>query len=227
MTTLALPAPGSWVEHWLSPARFSVYLASAGDDRTRALALYEWNAALTGSVLRDLAHFEVGLRNSYATALDGTWSGGGHWLQDPASPLRAPLMRTRGAGVQVDVNRVSRQKIDEAYRKLGQTAAPGQVIAELSFGFWRYTSAKAREKTLWLPHLHHAFPTPTDRAELDGKISKLNDLRNRAAHHEPLLAEPVAQRTQDIVDLARLLCPDLGAYIEATSRTASLLPLRP
>ncbi|CAM3408691.1 hypothetical protein NODU109028_15620 [Nocardioides dubius] len=43
----AVSAPGGdrWVTHWLSPARFAVYVEAAAGDRAGALALYEWNAS--------------------------------------------------------------------------------------------------------------------------------------------------------------------------------------
>lgn len=61
--------PGQWVEAWLSPPRFGVYLAAVGGNRRRALDLYEWNAALSAAFHRDLAHLEVALRNAYDAAI--------------------------------------------------------------------------------------------------------------------------------------------------------------
>lgn len=220
----------SWVEEWLSPARFSVYLAKAGGDHARALALYEWNSTLSCAVLHDLGHFEVALRNAYAAALDRTWQGAQHWLDDPASPLRAPLwrMKRRRTGRQrVDVNQKIRRAIDDARRKHGLEASPGKIIAELSLGQWRYLSSAAHEKTLWVPYLHHAFPSGTSRAEVDAKIGDLHRLRNRAAHWEPLLQEPVADRVSDLLRVAGLLNANLASYIQRHSQVSNLLGNRP
>jgi hypothetical protein len=224
------PAPGPWVENWLSPARHAIYLTAAGGDPARALALYEWNTSLTCAVLRDLSHFEIALRNAYAAALDATWNGNGHWLEDPASPLRAPLIRvkkgSRGTR-RVDMNDKTRKAIDSARTRYGRSAPPGKVIAELSLGMWRYLSTSAHEKTLWVPHLHHAFPPGTNRATVDQPIGDLHELRNRAAHWEPLLNVPVAVRMKDLLTVAGLLGPDLAAYIQHSSRVDALLTQRP
>lgn len=226
------PAPGPWVEEWLSPARHAVYLDAAGGDPGRALALYEWNTALACAVLRDLSHFEIALRNAYARALDATWTGEGHWLDDPASPLRAPLIRVRKGGRgrarrRVDINDKTRGAIDGARRRYGRAAPPGKVIAELSLGVWRYLSTSAHEKTLWVPHLHRAFPPATHRATVDRHIGGLHELRNRAAHWEPLLAVPVGERMRDLLEVTGLLGADLAAYIEHTSQVAPTLARRP
>lgn len=226
-----VPAPGPWVENWLSPARYAVYLTAADGDRARALALYEWNTALACAVLRDLSHFEIALRNAYARALDTTWTGTGHWLDDPGSPLRAPLIRVRkgrrGPRRRVDINDKTRGAIDGARKRYGHTAPPGKVIAELSLGVWRYLSTSAHEKTLWVPHLHHAFPPGTHRATVDQLIGALHELRNRAAHWEPLLAAPVALRTKDLLTVTGLLSPELAAYIRHTSQVGPTLDRRP
>lgn len=47
--------PDPWVEAWLSPARYGVYVAVAGGDRRLALELYEWNAVISAAFHRDLA----------------------------------------------------------------------------------------------------------------------------------------------------------------------------
>jgi len=96
------------------------------------------------------------------------------------------------------------------------------------FGFWRYLSSAAHEKTLWVPALHRAFPRGTDRAaHVDGPVGRLHDLRNRVAHHEPLLTMDVAGRAADLIGLANRLDPQLGEHLQATSRVSALLADRP
>lgn len=96
------------------------------------------------------------------------------------------------------------------------------------FGFWRYLSSAAHEKTLWVPALHRAFPSGTDRAlHVDGPVGRLHELRNRVAHHEPLLSTDVAGRLADLTGLAARLDPQLGQYLQATSSVPKLLTARP
>ena len=70
---------GQWVERWLSPPRFAVYLNAAKHDRDAALDLYEWNARLGSALGNDLAHLEVGLRNAYDRALTEHLDLAQHW----------------------------------------------------------------------------------------------------------------------------------------------------
>jgi hypothetical protein len=74
----------------------------------------------------------------------------------------------------------------------GPGAPPGKVIAELTFGFWRYLSTTAHHHPLWIPYLHTAFRPGTSRQAVDGPVDRLHQLRNRIAHHEPLLRRNTA-----------------------------------
>ena len=231
----ATPPDGPWVDGWLSPARLSRYLTHTSGDRQRALALYEWNAQISAALHRDLAHVEIALRNAYDAAASTHWSGPGHWLLDDAIRVFAPVLRTKhtyrvGSRVnyQVDINQKPRELVARAIRDAGGPAATaGKVVAELNFGFWRYLSSSAHEKTLWVPLLHHAFPSATNRAEVDRKVGRLHALRNRIAHHEPLLREDLPARYADLVDIAGRVHPQLAGHLTATSQVPALLGTRP
>lgn len=220
------PAAGPWVEAWLSAPRFAVYLTAASGDRGRALDLYEWNTQLSAALLRDLAHIEVGLRNAYDRALTAWWHGPAHWtLGGPH--IFAQLPRRHGSRL-VDVNAKPRAALQRAIDSAGGPTAPsGKVLAELMFGFWRYLSSSAHEKTLWVPCLHRAFGPGTDRRTVDRVVGRLHDVRNRVAHHEPLLRTDVAGRLADCTYLATLINADLGQHLAATSRVSQLLTTRP
>ncbi|UAL29846.1 hypothetical protein K8W59_19325 [Nocardioides rotundus] len=182
-----------------------------------ALDLYEWNAEISAALLRDLAHLEVGLRNAYDRALSARWPGPPHWTTANI-PAFAPLWRTR-RGRRVDVNLRTRESPHRAVDSAGGPAAPpGKVIAELMFGFWRFLSSSAHEKSLWVPSLHQAFAPGTDRRDVDRPIGRLHGLRNRVAHHEPLLRYDITGRVTDIATVAGLLDPDLDRHLSATSR---------
>jgi len=220
--TPAQPAPGPWVERWLSQPRHAVYIAAASGDPRLALDLYEWNAEISSALLRDLAHLEVALRNAYDRALSARWPGPPHWTT-AGLPAFAPLYRTRRGG-RVDVNVKTRESLQRAVDSAGGLAAPpGKVVAELMFGFWRFLSSSAHEKTLWVPALHRAFASGTDRRDIDRPVGRLHGLRNRVAHHEPLLHYDVAGRVADAVQVATLIDAELGQYLAATTRVTTLL----
>jgi hypothetical protein len=225
MTTPA-PPPGPWVERWLSRPRYAVYLAAASGDPARALALYDWNAEISAALLRDLAHVEVGLRNAYDRALIQHWQGPPHWTS--AYRVVFPTLYRTRSGRRVDINVKPRESVERALDAAGgPSAPPGKVIAELMFGFWRYLSSAAHEKSLWVPVLHNAFVPGTNRRDVDRPVGRLHQLRNRVAHHEPVLITDVGGRSQDMSTVATLIDPALGRYIAATSRVQVLLSQRP
>jgi hypothetical protein len=221
--------PGRWVEAWLSPPRFSVYLGAAAGDRQLALSLYECNALVSAAFHHDLAHLEVALRNAYDAAIvANTPAALQHWTTDPSRffPVRWRVARD---GTRIDANRSPREQIERAVRAAGPGAPPGKVIAELMFGFWRYLSITAHHHPLWIPYLHNAFATGTSRPAVDRPVGRLHLLRNRIAHHEPLLRRNRATgvlslTTQhlvalhgDLLTVADLISANLRDYIAATS----------
>ena len=215
----AEPPDDTWVETWLSVPRFDRYLAAAGADRTRALRLYEWNARVSAACQRDLGHVEVALRNAYDRAAAG-WGGPGHWLLHGHQTVFAPLTRTRH-GRRIDVNRRPREQVERAIGDAGGPAATaGKVVAQLTFGFWRFLSTTAHEKTLWVPYLHRAFPPGNKRADVDALAGRLHDLRNRVAHYEHLLGEDLPGRYADLRTLAQLTCPPAGRPPRCHQRAA-------
>lgn len=134
----------------------------------RALALYEWNVEAGQALMHDIAHFEVALRNAYDIAISAVWPHDTHWLLHAESPAVMPIWRTRmvkGIKRGSDENYRTRKNVDDAIRRCGYSkASSGKVIAELSFGFWRQLTTKAMEKSIWVPYLHHAFPSGTSSA---------------------------------------------------------------
>lgn len=237
MTT---PAPGPWIESWLSAPRFGVYLTAAGRDRAKAVALYEWNASISAAFLHDLAHLEVGLRNAYDTALRSSIPAGQpHWVFDDTRYFPVTWRRAKN-GTRYDANKINREQIARAIAEAsapGPAAAPragaptppppGKVVAELMFGFWRFLPTTAQHHPLWIPHLHKAFAPGTSRPAVDRPIGRLHKLRNRVAHHEPLLAQDLTGRYRDTLDLAGLISPDLRNYIAAASSCPALIAGRP
>lgn len=231
--------PGPWVEAWLSPPRFGVYLAATGQDRHLALQLYEWNAIVSAAFHRDLAHLEVALRNAYDAAISSnTTAGLPHWTTDP---YRLFPVRWRAArdGTRVDANRTPREQIERAVRAAGAAALPGKVVAELTFGFWRYLSTAGHHHPLWIPYLHTAFTPGVSRRQIDQPVGRLHQLRNRIAHHEPLLRRNtatdvlstdhhnLAARHDDLLTVAELISAQLRDYIAATSTVRARLTEHP
>lgn len=210
-------AKRSWIDKWLSRDRFSPYLITCDGDIDRALALYEWNLSLGQVLMRDISHFEVALRNAYNDVMESCWEGESHWLIDEASPVRRPVMRRSASGM-LDSNRVNRKTIDAAVRTLPHGYASGDLVANLTLGFWVHLADRSREAAIWRTHLFRAWPRGTRRAELQERTYGILRVRNRVAHGERLfnpkqgMLSPV-RVDADAVRLLRLLCPEAAEYL--------------
>jgi len=219
--------PGPWVERWLSAPRFQTYLTAAGGERTAAVELYEWNTTMSSVILDDLAHLEVAMRNVYNDALVARQPGPLHWTQDVRRYFPPTTTRAKN-GTLVDLNDQPRKQIASAITAAsGSTAPRGKVVAELMFGFWRYLTTSAHERQLWLPFLRHGFVSGTNRKQIDKPMGRLHMLRNRVAHHEPLLGENLSGRRADVLALLDRVSPDLRSYVASTSTWATIEAQRP
>lgn len=175
-----------WIERWLSAPRFARYLEACGGDSDAALVLYEWNLDLGQALMKEIAYFEVALRNAYDREIAKRWDGCDHWLFDADSPVNVKIPRRARSGSLIDANALNRQKIAEASHRVASYERQGKTIAGLSFGFWAHLTDKPHERVLWIPYLHHAWPKGTNRADLDERLRAINACRNRVAHHERL-----------------------------------------
>lgn len=228
------------VRGWASARRRRTDLGlRIGSAREGSVPTFE-SAAATGYVVsrstsgtpawgRPYSETSVTWRLHFATrtigrsAVCGRWRGQRHWLLDPRSPVHTPLTRHG-----VDVNARTRRNVIDAVRRAGGEAAPpGKVIAELSFGFWRYLSSRAHEKTLWVPYLYRAYPTGTDRRQVDRAVMELAELRNRIAHLEPIFKRDLRRAHRAMLQLSELLRPGLADYLRATTTVAAWLDARP
>lgn len=205
----------SWVIRWLSSERLEPYLNACSSDLGSALRLYEWNIDPSQVLARDLAHFEVALRNAYDRVMCEQWGEG--WLLDDESPVRAPVMRNRG-GEQLDANRINRKIIDTAVKGLGPGGMHGGLVAELTLGFWVHLTDRSREAMIWRTYLWKAWPRGTRRAALQRSLNEILHMRNRVAHGERLF-NPASMSLspvlvdEDSLNLLRGLCPQAYDFL--------------
>ena len=191
--------------------RLSSYLTASGGDLDRALALYDWNTRAAAAVLATSAMVEVVVRNALDVSLQ-RWAdqrrGGSDWLD--VAPLD-----TQG---QTDIVKAR----DRATRRGRDHEAHGKVIAELSFGFWRYLVASRYLTALWIPGAHTAFPVGSvdlrvRRAQVERRLQNLLLVRNRAAHHEPIHRRDLARDYDDAVTIAGWVHPQAATWVQARS----------
>ena len=199
-----------------SSERLAPYLAVTGSDPERAVALYAWNADLSAALATTIGHVEVLLRNAMHESL-AAWSerqfNEPRWFVDPSG-----LLHPRAAQ---DI-RAARDRASRGPR--GESS--GRVVAELSFGFWRFLLAGHYDRSLWRQALFRAFPERR-RREVHDAARILHLARNRLAHHEPMFNRPVGEIRSTALSLARWICPVTGEWISRHCRVTSLTGRRP
>ena len=206
------------MQRHLSPARLTTYLTEAGGDFDHALLLYRWNSAVAAAFWESLGYGEIALRNALHEALAKRHTRlrrPDQWYDDPRHELNP-----RGR----DEIALARNRLTRA----GAVLTPGKIVAELPFGFWRYLLARRYTATLW-PVMRTAFPhlPGRDRRLLEEPVTGLHHLRNRIAHHEPLLREDLAARYADLVGVLDAIDPVLRAWALSDGRVPALLAQRP
>lgn len=214
-------------EQHFGAARLWHYLSEHAGETRQAIRLYEWNAELAAAFWEPLGHLEVALRNTIDRQMSARNVARGrskHWIYDDAQELG----RGRGRGqyqhaypyvdIATAINRVKKNK---------KTIDPGQVISEISFGFWHQMVSKS-QMFLW-PDLASGFPHMGSRNQelVSDIVSSLRDFRNRIGHHHRIWALDVSEKYEQILTLAGYIDPDLATWIDGQSRVGELIHLRP
>ncbi len=203
------------VERWISNLRFDGFVTAVGGDLPRAAELYEWNAQVAGALLEMFGHVEVLVRNAIHAQMrsirpSNTLSS---WLLDRDTLDSQELQRVEDV-----IGRIKQAR---------REPTEDRVIAGLSMGFWTAILGRRYEQ-LWRETLRHAFPFGDGtRNQIAGYLNRLVSLRNRVAHHESLLAHPVAERHTDALELAATVDPRAEQWIRSLSRVPVLLAARP
>jgi hypothetical protein len=128
------------------------------------------------------------------------------------------------------------QKLENAKESIlrqGKLLTPGRIVAELSFGFWTALVGRKYEKRLWVPHIHRAFPNALrhvdaearprkkpamlGRGDIAMRLEGVRQLRNRIAHHEPILHYQLESEYCKVLEATEWICPVTAAWVGATS----------
>lgn len=113
--------------------------------------------------------------------------------------------------------------------------AHSPIVATLSFGFWisllgpggrTATGRKANyEMTLWRPALRAAFAhrAPLTRRQVHRPLNDLRALRNRIAHHEPILGRNLLNDHERILEICGWMSPATRAWVEHHSQVVTVI----
>ncbi|MBH0022939.1 Abi family protein [Salinibacterium sp. SWN248] len=216
----------SFYEQHFATARLQHYLDACGGDLVAAVRLYEWNAAVSAAFWESLSFLEVGLRNAIdleLTTIHESKGRAGHWIFDDAKELGRDRFGPRQhkqpyKDVAIAIERV---------RRNGMPVSPGQIISEISFGFWHQMVSKG-QVFLW-PDLAGAFPNSPNRGQktVQEPVARLRDFRNRIGHHHRIWSSDLAARYDDLLTVAGYLDVDFASWIDDRSRVIEVLAQKP
>jgi hypothetical protein len=226
----------------LSSSRIAPFDGAVGGDRAKGLELYLWNIEVASAFQEVLCITEVAVRNAMHDELTGRY--GTYWYSS------RDLFDDR-----------TQKAFATAWRQLGlpdatpiHSVPPRKFVGELTFGAWTMLLDKggyagagpmrthcSYDNTLWRTCLHRAFPHHRGpRQDVLLLTRTALALRNRVAHHEPLiwgLPDPVDRTRrprlsltsvhQQVLRLVGFVDPDLGGWLSTASRVPGILDVPP
>ena len=148
-------------EQIISQKRLRRYVAACGGDTRKAMTLYRYNVELAQSVFAIIGFFEVALRNAIDRQL--TSSFGNEWLKDSIMPSGIFNIPNAHKTCEIITNAYHRLHRDGMYSHT-------KLLAEMEFGVWKYMFS----------------PVQYNPSYVFNELDKINTLRNRIAHHEPI-----------------------------------------
>jgi hypothetical protein len=205
------------LEAAISVERLSRYLAWADNDYEHALQLYAINTTISEAFYTPLQMIEVTLRNRCHAVLSAKF--GCHWFDSPGIITSDQQIQS-----------VSKAKLD-LIKSMAQTGrattpvldrlTPGHIVASLTFGFWTALFGTSYENTLWRQCLHKTIinnPPNMKRSKLSVQLTAIRLLRNRIAHHEPIIYYDLLKRYDSILQVTGWLNPIAEKWTEHHSR---------
>lgn len=168
----------------LSSNRLKRYLEACDGDSRKAMTLYRYNLQVSQEMFTLVSCFEVALRN----AIDRKVSEelGENWLRDSVADngifTNPKLKKTHD---------IIRRAFLKLYHE--QSYSASKLLAEMEFGIWKYMFSPIQYRMTGR-NLLKIFPNkPKSTSECQynqtfifNELDKVNSLRNRIAHHEPI-----------------------------------------
>jgi hypothetical protein len=243
----------------LSAERLETLTQLTGSAET-AIDLHQETLRVGATLMHVTATVEIALRNSVCQNLSQHFAVANWLFQPPVSFQWREIERKRIAAALDSARRAEYSKLSQADKAaLDALAYPkgrppntshlkraqdrrkripvseGKVIAELTLYFWKRLYGHEYEQTLWRTTLKRTFPNKkVSRATVAAHLEQIYQVRNRLAHHEPVLRKRFADTITAIefviqhletaepsstTPLANLLADDLA---HVTAKAAAL-----
>lgn len=236
-------------------SRFRRYLSeakkrspnSSADETEFAVRLYAWNTALSAAFYEPLQALEITLRNAVhkqmTYAINDTWYNNLRAKPLDQEKIRISLEKIRKVKKKLK-NKIKNlkkeieilEKIENKNKKLERLKKELEkketksytidyVVSNLDLGFWVNLF---NHDYLWNEGLKKVFPhKELPRGEAYDRLKKINTLRNRIAHHEPIFYRNLQQDRADILKILEWICPITKAWVEDHNRMRDVIKMRP
>lgn len=187
----------------LSKERLMKYAELAPNDLVQQIELYTWNTKLGESLYAPLQGLEIITRNYFDIKLQEKFNK--WWLN---INFAHPQMRILSSTLMM-------------LKEKNKSLTSHNLVADLSFGFWTGLLHAKYENTLWRSCLYYTFknkPIPFLRKHVHHEYHLIKLLRNRIAHHEPILRSDLPNHYFRILRMINWFCKDTAYWIESQSR---------
>ncbi|MBP5340520.1 MAG: Abi family protein [Prevotella sp.] len=171
-------------ERIISAERMTRYVQACCGDTRKAMTLYRYNVELAQTAFAIISFFEVALRNAINSHLSARF--GTEWLKNSVMPngiFTLPILSKTRDIIYFAYNKLQR---DNAYSHT-------KLLAEMEFGIWKYmfSPIQYRQTGRDLLRIFPNRPRSSAQAQYNpsyifNELDKINTLRNRIAHHEPI-----------------------------------------
>ena len=198
------------------------YMNAAANNESIATAMFHLDGAVAASFLEPIRLVELVLREAVHQNLSHIY--GTRWM------FQSEIIDGR-----------SLEKVTQSAKRLGKNPSGESIVSDLNLGFWAGLFQKGgpasfdrglrikHPQTLWDPALSQIFGSENPERKVIATLTlKISYVRNRMAHHEPILfgiAQPGSKKEgkqikqepinvyADLIQLASFLDVTLGNFL--------------
>ncbi|WP_125458635.1 hypothetical protein [Rhodococcus sp. 1168] len=220
---------------------------------SKASRLYTWNASVAAAYMPSIAFTEVIMRNSINSTICAHFgvapAVGWHTLVDCND--RVPPWNTSGSYTEPPLKLTTRDvdelingfnKIKRRFQRQSERVHDlpngDDMVGGSSLGSWLTLIDKGEVRdsalnyhdNIWIPYLQNAFPGFTGkRGTLLNQLREFQELRNKCAHHEPVLKNTEWHRKKValIIKLTGYVNAGASRYIDDAQQIGYVVDQRP
>lgn len=213
---------------YVSSARLRPYLQVCEAEET-AIELHNEALLLGASVSGVIALIEIAMRNRLhqqigTDFLDPDWLTSGRSLVPILDRDKSTIVRAEAQAKDEKIVKLSSGELEYLDKKAFPRGVPqnanhktvqnsrrkqidvseGEVVANITLGFWKRLFAPEYERTLWKRSTKRLFPNKTlERSTVSRHMETIHATRNRLAHHEPVFGERL-KKAMEAIEFVRL-----------------------